>query len=606
MQNELGEIRRSQVVTTYGPGSIVDFRAGKGGDAAISVVASGLETWERVPPNIIDATRIFEPRLQKLLRVGHFRLAPVAPQPAPWDKKPKAVYLEGRRFPNWQQCPKCHTIATFSHWRRTQGDPALICPSCKGDTTYAVPVRFVMTCRRGHLDEFDWNRWVAHKPTCSSSRLTLKSRGGTGLASLILHCESCGADKSMDGALSKGTFKGSRCRGKRPWLDDEEECDEQPIAVQRGASNLYFARPISSLDIPPWSDPIMKMLGVNWAVLAAAEEDKRLEFFGLLDQQHRYTQRLGLSAAEILEAIKSRTQMLEDCEADALLREEHLRLLEPTQETGVGHEFETEAHPVPEKLMRHVSNLIEVCKLREVRAITGFTRVSPPGPQEDGEKSLLCKLSKTETDWLPAVEIRGEGIYIELNKDQISIWLKKQERTLSELTARMQKRYVASWEAAGRDGPPPERPIHPTYLLVHTLAHALIRQLSLDCGYSSASLRERLYVETEGHPMAGMLIYTGSSDADGTLGGLSRQATPARLEELFVDAIRNLAWCSNDPLCIHGEASSEPLNRAACHSCVLVAETSCETFNQLLDRSVLIGTPDNRDLGFFKDLLGGA
>jgi hypothetical protein len=141
---------------------------------------------------------------------------------------------------------------------------------------------------------------------------------------------------------------------------------------------------------------------------------------------------------------------------------------------------------------------------------------------------------------------------------------------------------------------------------VHTLAHALIRQLSLDCGYSSASLRERLYVEDGGHSMAGLLIYTGSSDADGTLGGLSRQAEPSRVAEFFVEAIRNLAWCSNDPLCIHGEASSEPLNRAACHSCALVAETSCETFNQLLDRSVLVGTPENRKLGFFSRLLSGS
>ncbi len=606
MQNELGEIRRSQVVNTYGPGAIVDFRAGKSGDAAISVVAAGLEAWERVPPNIIDATRIFEPRLQKLLRVSHFRLAPVAPQPAPWDTRPKPVYLEGRRFPNWQQCPRCHTVANFNHWKRTQGDPALICPSCRVDTVYAVPVRFVMTCRRGHLDEFDWNRWVHVKGTCNSPRLTLKNRGGTGLASLVLRCENCQSERNMDGALSKGTFKDRKCRGKRPWLDDQEECEEHPIAVQRGASNLYFARPYSSLDIPPWSDPIMKVLNVNWAVLADADEDKRLDFFKLLDKQHRYTQRLGLTAEQILEAIKSRTQILENCEADALLREEHMRLLEPTEESGVGHEFETKAHPVPERLMPYVSNLIEVCKLREVRAITGFTRVTPPGPDDDGDRSLLCKLSRTESDWFPAVEIRGEGIYIELNKDRIATWQHQHGRALSELTARMQARYTASWESSGREGPPPEQPIHPTYLLVHTLAHALIRQLSLDCGYSSASLRERLYVEIESHQMAGVLIYTGSSDADGTLGGLSRQAAPARLLELFIDAVRNLAWCSNDPLCIHGEASSEPLNRAACHSCALVAETSCQTFNQLLDRSVLVGTADNRDLGFFKDLLTGA
>jgi hypothetical protein len=610
--NKLGDIRRSQVVTTYGPGSIIDFRAGKGGDAAISVVASGLETWEAVPPEIIRATQIYEPRLLQLLRVNHFRLAPVAPQDPPWEKeKPPRVFLEGRRFPLWQQCPKCHQIGNYDAWSQSPGDPSLRCPSHAGEQVYCVPVRFVMTCRHGHLDEFPWHLWVHGQRECRNSRLKLESRGGTGLASLVVLCEACKSERSMDGALSKKAFLAEPCRGRRPWLDDFEDCDATPIAVQRGASNLYFAKQFSSLDIPPWSDPIMRTLGPDWAVLAKAADENRSILLKSMDDVHKYTTRLGMTLAQILDAIRTRVQVLDECEPETLRREEHMRLLEPVTIKGTGHEFETRHHALPERLRPFLSGLVEVKKLREVRAITGFTRVTPPGAtdnqDEDGEgRTNLAPLSRERLDWLPAVEIRGEGIFLELNKARIAEWRANNHEQLAQIEAKLLQRHVHAWQDSGREGNPPVRPIYATMLLVHTLAHALIRQLSLDCGYSSASLRERLYVEDGGHSMAGLLIYTGSSDADGTLGGLSRQAEPSRVAEFFVEAIRNLAWCSNDPLCIHGEASSEPLNRAACHSCALVAETSCETFNQLLDRSVLVGTPENRKLGFFSRLLSGS
>jgi hypothetical protein len=42
--NRIGELRRSSVVTTFGPGSVVDFRADGG---AVSAVTAGLEEWDR-------------------------------------------------------------------------------------------------------------------------------------------------------------------------------------------------------------------------------------------------------------------------------------------------------------------------------------------------------------------------------------------------------------------------------------------------------------------------------------------------------------------------------------------------------------------------------
>ena len=147
--------------------------------------------------------------------------------------------------------------------------------------------------------------------------------------------------------------------------------------------------------------------------------------------------------------------------------------------------------------------------------------------------------------------------------------------------------------------------VTPRLLLTHSLAHALIRQLSLSCGYTSASLRERLYVDVgPTWEMVGLLIFTSSPDADGTLGGLARQGESANIVRVFEDALSSMTWCSSDPLCIEGtHARSEPANGAACHACLLAAETSCEEFNTLLDRALLVGTPGQPQIGFFEEHL---
>jgi hypothetical protein len=141
--------------------------------------------------------------------------------------------------------------------------------------------------------------------------------------------------------------------------------------------------------------------------------------------------------------------------------------------------------------------------------------------------------------------------------------------------------------------------------MIHSLSHALIRQLSLSCGYGSASLRERLYVQNApGWEMGGFLVFTSSPDADGTLGGLARQGASGNIVRLFEDALTAMTWCSSDPLCIEGVHSlSDPTNGAACHACLLASETSCEEFNAFLDRSLLIGTPTEPSLGYFCDYL---
>lgn len=149
------------------------------------------------------------------------------------------------------------------------------------------------------------------------------------------------------------------------------------------------------------------------------------------------------------------------------------------------------------------------------------------------------------------------------------------------------------------------KPVTPRFLLLHTLAHILINQLTFECGYSSASLRERLYVsEDQNHPMSGVLIYTAAGDSEGTLGGLVRMGRPGNLEPVLERTLASAEWCSSDPVCMElGEAGGQgpdSCNLAACHNCSLVPETSCESFNRFLDRWTLVGSPEDASPGFFK------
>jgi hypothetical protein len=234
--------------------------------------------------------------------------------------------------------------------------------------------------------------------------------------------------------------------------------------------------------------------------------------------------------------------------------------------------------------------------------MTGFTRIQPPG---DGQTDV-AQLSATPLDWLPAIEVRGEGIFLEFDQTQLAKW-EKSPGPMAR-AARIHDRWQIEWRE--RHGPKAKvpRPITPRLLLVHTFAHALMRQLTLDCGYSSTALRERLYVETDpANLMGGVLIYTATTDDDGTLGGLQRQGDPRLIDRTVRAAIRAQAWCSSDPLCIEDMLAPEDgLSLAACHSCVLSPETSCEEFNRFLDRAMLVGTPDSPETGFFSTLAEGA
>lgn len=238
-----------------------------------------------------------------------------------------------------------------------------------------------------------------------------------------------------------------------------------------------------------------------------------------------------------------------------------------------------------------MGHLVRVERLREVRVLTGFTRLTALGQEKQAREPASLSGSKKK-NWLPAVEVFGEGIFVTLDLVRLREW-----EQWPPVCARIAALNAQLEQAAKARGGTPVAPwpLTARRVLIHTLCHAVIDRLSLDCGYSSSSVRERLYSGPEGSDMAGFLIYTSAPGADGTLGGLSREGRAERFGATLRKAIDATRWCSSDPLCSDGLAALfDSGNHAACHACCFLPETACEHFNQYLDRALVTGTPEEQ------------
>jgi len=262
---------------------------------------------------------------------------------------------------------------------------------------------------------------------------------------------------------------------------------------------------------------------------------------------------------------------------------------------GLG-DFSREEMDISEYKLPHIKSISLIDKVRVVNALVGFSRIQPVITSDDNG---FVSIKEPDTKWYPAYEVRGEGIFIEFKQDDIDAWVTANPAVV-ERAARLNNNYAISY--IGKNHP---RTITPKFLMLHTLSHLLISQLSFECGYSIASLSERLYCSEseDGKTMAGIFIYTASGDAEGTLGGLVRQGRSDAFPRILKKAIANAKTCSNDPVCIMSRGQGrDSLNLAACHACGLLPETCCEEKNAFLDRGVIVGTYENPDIGFWSGL----
>jgi hypothetical protein len=605
--NSVGELRRSAVLMTYGPGAIADMRAGKG---PVSGVSAGLEEWDHSAPLVgkLKYQKIIERRLCKKLGKKYFRLPPVLDEGGRReDGSPDPSALVIRRFPEWLQCPMCETMRPASKWSRDPGMAYRYCSSCSasrsgGEKVFAIPVRFAAACTSGHLDEFPWNWWLPHRPGCESKgrdRLKLAAIG-PGLGGLVLSCPECNASRSMDGAFGERALDGLSCHGRRPWLrshDPSCECKGANgtfRAVQRGASNLYYPVMESALDIPPWTRTLERTIGDYWDTLMdIVDHAGRVSYIRSSQHLMRVLQRIGATPESLASTFDQMVGEADSLDVDNLRIDEYKVLTGPPEEPE--DEFEIHQEKVPEELQPFIARVVRVARLREVRVIKGFTRINPPS---DTAVAQMAPISNGQLDWLPAIEVRGEGIFLQIETGTLSAWERRPE-VVARL-APVTQSWRREWSRRNLADPIPFEAT-PRLLMIHALSHALIRQLTLECGYSSASLRERLYITEGSDGMAGVLIYTATSDSDGTLGGLQRRANPGLLGPTIIGALKSAQWCSSDPLCITGETGApESHSIGACHSCMLVPETSCEHHNRFLDRALLTGIDGEPGLGFFE------
>lgn len=362
--------------------------------------------------------------------------------------------------------------------------------------------------------------------------------------------------------------------------------------MQRGASNVYFANNISALSIPPWSSKIQAEISRSWNIYkAVANNDMVLE---TIIKANNLDKKYSCSAKEIIEQIRlkaSREGTNQKKTYEAIIQDEYKAFISGNNDD---HSFKTEEVEVIELFKGYIDKVILVKRLKEVVVCNGFTRIHSYKGENSGV--TIAPISKTNKNWLPAIEMYGEGIFIKFNSDAIKEWEKLVGNRYDELIVRSIKANRQKSNLSAR------------YVFMHTFAHILIKMLTFECGYSSSALKERIYstyVDVDySKEMEGILIYTSTSDSDGSLGGLVRQGETENFGNILKKVLEEASWCSSDPLCINSTSQGlYSLNYSACHSCTLLPETCCEIGNTFLDRASIVGTLEDKKIGYFYKLL---
>jgi MrfA Zn-binding domain len=591
-----GELRPSQIITTFGPGSVVDLRN-------VSVLIAGTDFWVTQRDQEID-----EPRLRSMLRVQRF-YRPAVRSDGGVRGVPSFV------FPQYLFCPRCRRLGRYDRADLFYLDRRRFRCKAKHDAKVArggpvaFPARFVVACTEGHLDDFPWFDY-AHRGKggsgCRPERLQFReSARSAAISDLQVSCDICGARRSMEDAFGARALNAlGPCRGARPWLGggNVETCTGGVLKTTlRGASNLYFSQVQSALSIPEWDDPIHTAIAYHEEQLAKVDTVDKLRFGiggGFLPRLEPY------DPDRVFDALQRRRAQAETRPTPLDIRREEFVALGNSHAPGMTarREFQTEHVDVPAGFRDLIARVVIVRRLREVRALSGFTRIDSPfdvvaDDDDQQDRYKIQALSATELNWRPAVELRGEGIFLELSEKAVRVW---EDREAVRSRSAAMERIHSAWRRE-RELPEADYP-GARFVLLHSLAHMLIQGLALDCGYSSTSIRERVYSASESaNPMAGILLYTATPDSDGSLGGLADNGRPKRLEPLLRDALERAGFCSSDPLCGHGAPGEMGhLNGAACHACLLVSETSCERGNRYLDRAHVVETLAQLGTGYFE------
>lgn len=611
----VGEVRPSQLLWTYGPGALIDL-------PSLSVVTLGIDQWEKdrcqpiAEPRLLAAVRKVLGAQVENLRVPPFQKRELVD---PWSAEAN-IGVPVRPFPRWMRCVKCGLLSPFDaglfEIKENRFRPERTrfvhkgCRGSKGDQPAkdadAVPARFLLACRDGHLDDFPWHYFVhGGNSSCKGTLRFFESGASLQTENLWVKCDACGASRSMAHAFGKaGKENLPSCRGRHPHLDHfDEECDEEARAVLLGSTNSWFPITLSALAIPQAKDPLRQLVQDGWEFFDDLDSEaavdvtvKTLKKAGALPGIDKYP------ASDIWAAIEAhRNGGGQETVGEADIKGPEWEVLTAANPPADYPHFMSKKVATPPGFESQIGRVLLLERLREVNALLGFTRVEAPEESSDpNERPQMAGIARRKPNWVPANQVHGEGIFIQFDETALQAW---------EGQAGVQR--VDGMLEGGHRGWRNSRHLDPNegypgirYAMLHTLSHLFIRELALECGYNAASIRERIYADVSGvNPQAGILIYTAAADSDGTLGGLVDLGKPESLGRLLRQALNRAKVCSSDPLCSeHDPAKDRSLHAAACHACSLVAETSCERGNRYLDRSLLVQTLDREDAAFFAGL----
>lgn len=601
MRVDVGSVRPTQLIYTYGVGATVDL-------PQFSVMVMGLDDW---PSEQMEEVR--EDRLLRVVRqmlgpqVRRLKAAPIREDTTgPLFRNSTVKGVPVAAFPRWLVCTHCRLLAPIRsglfEFRHDTSRPERSCfvhKNCpRAARAVAVPSRFLIACENGHIDDFPWKEYLHGIPCTCRGPLELRDVGASGeAADVLLICRACQERKTLAPAFSvsgKAALPG--CRGRHPHLRvaPSEECHaaSQPITV--GATNIWFSRTLSALSIPPSANPLDQLVEEDLTSLFEDAESER--DVKLLRRGHaRYD---PYTDARIWAAIiKARNASGVALITPKDLKTPEWELFSKPDPSRNSPNLRIRIGMPPAKYSKWIESVVLIERLREVLALVGFTRLEAAG---DDSPARLAPLRRGPAEWVPAAEVRGEGLFLRLSEKQISKWL-SESGTLEAQFFRAHQRWRTQRNLDPSSGFPGLR-----YVLLHSLAHSLIRQFAVECGYAAASLKERIYCsmpdEDDEKAMAGILIYTAAADSEGTLGGLVSLGETTVLEQHLDQALESLEICSSDPLCAETQPEQAflSLHGAACHGCLFLPETSCERGNRYLDRTVLVPTMERAEFAFFR------
>lgn len=591
-----GQLRQSQIVTTFGPGALLDL-------PDYSVIVGGLDDWFGMEDEI------HEPRLatkvQALLKISETRFYAPPPDNDATDTPQTGIRVW--QFPEWfitqdmmDERGAGDVRSRLLVHRRALTKGRFI--DADRARRAVVPIRFVRTCPAGHIGDINWYAYI-HRGADCRRQLWVDERGTTGdISEVWIRCE-CGAERSVGDAAYLENKALGMCDGARPWLGpcSREQCGQPNRLLVRTASNAYFPQKLTVISLPDRFEALTQAVNRAWDLYLQQVDtlDKLKQLLEILPPLREML--AGFTTEEVFAEIRAHRGATPSAATKSVKQAEIEVLASSAPEIGNDRpdgDFYARALPRAAWAAPHTEALEGVVlahRLREVTALVGFTRIEASAPDVEGEldAGVTRAALAREISWLPALENRGEGVFLHFKKDAITGWLQRapvKKRGLKLMNGF--DCWLADHNNSSRAffGLP--------YIMLHSLSHLLITAVSLECGYPASAIRERVYASETGY---GILLYTGSSDAEGTLGGLVEVGR--HIAHHLTNALELGRLCSNDPVCAQHEPANTHerrfLHGAACHGCLLIAETSCEMNNEFLDRALVVPTVENLGAEFF-------